>query len=94
MNADLAPTTTQMLNDDPKIAAIRAAIIGNRVTIPDFATAMRVTDRAVYYAVKRTPVPYIIVFGVRYYEPEDLARAVVAPKNTESRGRGRPRKSA
>jgi hypothetical protein len=80
--------------DNPKMAAIREAMIGSRVTIPETANAMGVTDRAIYYAVKRTPVPYIVVFGVRYYEPEDLARALVAPRNTETRGRGRPRKSA
>jgi hypothetical protein len=90
MNTDFASTTTQMPDDDPKLTAIRAAMIGNKVTIPDTAKAWGVTGRAVYYAVKRTPVPYVVVFGVRYYEPEDLARALVARRNTEPRGRGRP----
>jgi hypothetical protein len=93
MDTELASATAQTaIDNDPKIAAIRQALIGHKVTIPQTAKAMNVTERSVYYAVKRHPVPYVVVFGTRYYEPEHLVRACVAAKNTSARGRGRPPK--
>ncbi|HVC62388.1 MAG TPA: hypothetical protein VND19_18750 [Acetobacteraceae bacterium] len=87
-------TTALPSVDDPETAAIRKAMIGDRVTLKATAKAMGVCERTLYYAVQRNPAPYIVVFGRRFYEPADLARAVVAERNAEKRGRGRPRKNA
>lgn len=78
--------------EDTAAAALRATLIGDRVTIDQTATALGVTQRSVYYAVARHNVPFVKVFGVRYFKTEDLRRALVAGHNTAPRGRGRPSK--
>jgi len=92
--SELPADTAMPSADDAKAAAIRTALIGTKVTIPDTAKALDVSERAIYYALERTPVPYVVIFGTRYYEPTDLARAVVAERSAKARGRGRPRKAA
>lgn len=77
----------------PDTDALRAELIGNRVTIEQTANALGVTERSIYNAIARHNIPYVKVFGVRYFKPEDLRAALVADHNTAPRGRGRPRKN-
>ena len=87
-------TTTAVSTADPDAAAIRAALIGDRITITQAAAAFNVTDRSIYNAIEQHRIPYVKVFGVRYIMPADLRRALVLDSNTAPRGRGRPRKAA
>jgi hypothetical protein len=87
-------TTTPMPEIDLDIAAIRGSLIGNRITIAQAATALGVSERAIYLALEKRPIPYVRCFNVRYMELEDLRRALVTDQNTAARGRGRPRKAA
>ena len=80
--------------DDPAVAKIQNAVIGNRITIKQTAKGLGKSERAIYSALERNPQPYIVVLAERYYEPQDMARALVSERNTEKRGRGRPRKHA
>jgi hypothetical protein len=80
--------------DPAKIAALRASLIGKKVTIAQAAAAFRVTERAIYQAIDLQKIPFSKVFGARYLEPDDLRRALVQSQNEAPRGRGRPRKVA
>jgi len=79
---------------DTEIAAIRAKLIGNKVTIAQAAAAFNVSERSVYLAIEARSIPFVKVFGVRYLEPDDLRRALVLDQSSAPRGRGRPRKAA
>ena len=92
MNTTAIPPTTE--TDQAQAAAIRAALIGDRITIAQAAAAFRVTERCVYNAIETHRIPFVKVFGVRYMAPADLRRALVLDSNTAPRGRGRPRKAA
>lgn len=94
MSETVSTATLTPSIDDRKSEAIRKAIIGDKVTIKEAAVALDRCDRTIYLAVERNPVPHAIIFGARYYELDDLARALVFERNTARRGRGRPRKSA
>ncbi len=78
----------------PDLAAIRAALIGDKITIAQAAAALTVTDRSIYNAIEQHGIPFSKVFGVRYLAPGDLRRALALDANTAPRGRGRPRKAA
>jgi hypothetical protein len=73
--------------------AIRAKLIGNRRSIADLAAAFDVTERTIYNAIAQHAIPYVKVFNVRYLDPADLHRALIAG-NTAPRTRGRPKKAA
>ena len=92
--SDHLMTAKATFPDDPAVAALRAKLIGNKVTIAQAAAAFHVSERAIYLAIERDHIPYVKVFDVRYLEPDDLRRAVVKNQNLERRGRGRPRKAA
>jgi len=79
---------------DPAAAALRAALIGDRVTIEQAAAALGVTPRAVYGAISRHDIPYVRVFGVRYLSPDALRAALVREVNRRPRRPGRPSKNA
>jgi hypothetical protein len=78
--------------DLPNRDAIRAELIGNRRSIGDLAAAFDVTERTIYNAIAHHSIPYVKVFNVRYLDPADLHRALIAG-NTAPRTRGRPTKA-
>jgi len=79
---------------DPAVIALRASLIGDRVTIPQAAAALDVTTRCIYGAITRHHIPYVRIFGVRYISPAAL-RAALSPESADApRRRGRPRKIA
>ena len=60
---------------DETIDALRGRVIGNRVSIEMIAEINDQTVRAVYDNLQRHPdIPFIIVAGRRYIDPEDYAR--------------------
>ncbi len=73
------------------ITAIRAALIGNRITIAQASAAFNVTDRWIYKAIEQHQIPYVKVFGVRYIAINALREALVKEVNASPKGRGRPR---
>jgi hypothetical protein len=78
--------------DDPAyIAAIRAKLIGNRVTIKQLALALHKTERAIYQAITDHDIPYDKVLNERLLDPEVFMRKVSQPANTPPRSRGRPK---
>jgi hypothetical protein len=84
-------------NDDPraqeKITALRQATIGNRLNIPMLAATFRVHERTIYDATERHRIPYIRLFNQRWFDPEDVRRALITKRNTpHTERRGRPRK--
>jgi len=79
---------------DPAAAALRASLIGDRVTIKQAAAALNVTDRSVYNAITQHNIPFVLVFGVRYLSPAALRSALVRETTREPRRPGRPRKAA
>ena len=87
--SEMLTTTTEV-----DTAAIRGAVIGNRITIAQAAAALGVTERSVYNAIEAHRVPYVKVFNTRYLALDDLRRALVHDHNVATRGRGRPRKVA
>jgi hypothetical protein len=91
MNTTPIPLTEGVQSD---VSAIRAAMIGDRITITQAAAAFDVTERSIYSAIEQHKIPYVKVFGVRYMAPADLRHALVLGSNTAPRGRGRPRKAA
>ncbi len=88
----MSVTTNEQDTANPAIEALRNSLIGDRVTIEQTAKTFNVTERAVYSAVARHNVPFVKVFGIRYFRPDDLREALVADHNSAPRGRGRPRK--
>jgi excisionase family DNA binding protein len=76
------------------VAAIRAALIGDRITLAQAAAAFGVTERSIYNAIEAHGIPFVKVFGVRYLALGDLRRALVPDPSRAPRGRGRPRKAA
>jgi hypothetical protein len=86
------PTPAVPATDNPEAAAIRAALIGDRITIAQAAAAFGVTERSIYNAIDAHCIPFVKAFGVRYLQPTDLRRALVPAANRGPRGRGRPRK--
>jgi hypothetical protein len=87
-------TTAASITADTETAAIRAKLIGDKMTIAQLAAAFGVTDRAVYNAIEEHRVPFVKIFNVRYLEPSELRQALVKGSNSPARGRGRPRKAA
>jgi hypothetical protein len=80
---------------DPVVIALRASLIGDRVTIEQTAAATNRTPRCIYQAVAKHNIPFVRILGVRYFSPADLRRALApASDATGKRGRGRPRKVA
>jgi excisionase family DNA binding protein len=79
---------------DPAAAALRTALIGDRVTIEQAAVALGVTQRSVYNAITRKCIPFVRIFGVRYMAPADIRAALIGEVIAAARGRGRPRKVA
>jgi len=80
--------------DPAAAAALRTALIGDRVTIEQAAVALGVTQRSVYNAITRKRIPFVRIFSVRYLEPGALRTALLGEVNAAPRGRGRPRKVA
>lgn len=88
----MSVTTNEQDTTDPAVAALRAKLIGNRVNIKQIAEASDVTERAAYGAIAKHNIPFVKLFGIRWFEPDDVRKALVADHNTAPRGRGRPRK--
>ena len=74
-------TSTALPPADTETAAIRAKMIGDKMTIAQLAAAFGVTDRAVYNAIEEHRIPFVKIFNVRYLEPNDLRLALVRGSN-------------
>jgi hypothetical protein len=85
-------STTAVPAREHDVAAIRTALIGDRISIAQAAAAFSVTERSIYNLIEAHHVPYVKVFGVRYMTPNDLRHALVGVENSAPRRRGRPRK--
>jgi hypothetical protein len=83
------PGDTQ--GDDPDIAAIRARLIGNKVTIKQLARALNKTERAIYQAIHDYDIPFERVLSERLLDPAMFMRKVSQLANTPPRRRGRPK---
>ena len=90
----MQPSATAAEPTDPAVAALRANLIGDRVTIEQAAAALNVTERSVYNAITRHSIPFVRVFGVRYLKPDAIRAALLGEITKEPRPRGRPRKAA
>jgi hypothetical protein len=78
-------------DDAAYIAAIRARLIGNKLTIKQLARALNKTERAIYQAIERYNIPYEKVLNERLLDPEVFMCAASQPANTPPRRRGRPK---
>jgi excisionase family DNA binding protein len=92
MQPAAAPTVEP--TDPAAAAALRTALIGDRVTIEQAAVALGVTQRSVYNAITRKRIPFVRIFGVRYMAPADIRAALIGDVNRQPRRPGRPRKAA
>jgi hypothetical protein len=73
----------------------QAPLLGNRLNIPKLAIALNPADppceRSVYNLMDRLNVPYIKVLNVRWYDPDDVRKAILAGEvNRQPRRPGRP----
>jgi hypothetical protein len=73
----------------------QSPLLGNRLNIPRLAIALNPTDppceRSVYNLMDRLNVPYIRVLKVRWYDPDDVRKAILAGEvNRQPRRPGRP----
>jgi hypothetical protein len=76
---------------DDATRALRAELIGDRVTIEQIAAALGRTTRSIYNLIDRHRIPYVRVLNVRYLKLDDVRRALVG--DPAPRHRGRPRKA-
>jgi len=83
------------LATDPAVVALRAKLIGDKVTIEQVAVATGRTERCIYKAIEQHKIPFVRLFGTRYIAPDALKAALLGEEPVSGkRGRGRPRKIA
>jgi hypothetical protein len=93
--SDLMTTTAPPADASPEsdTAALRAELIGDRVSVKQLSVAFDVTERTINNLIDAHHIPYDKIFNARYVKPANFRRALVGDPPDVPR-RGRPRKIA
>jgi hypothetical protein len=74
---------------------IRTAIIGDRKSRKEIATALSVCTRAIDNLARKHAIPFVTLFGEHYFRMEDIRRPLEAStRRGDAPRRGRPPKVA
>jgi hypothetical protein len=94
--SDLATTTALPETDlsESDAAALRAELIGDRVSVKQLAVALDVCERSINNRIDRDGIPFDKIFNTRYVKLADFRQALVRNTTDAPRRRGRPRKTA